>query len=320
MKKKVCVLLDNQTGITATYNACNYDWDSFIWGFEQDNIDCFLVGEHSITDYKDILEFGMIILEAYPSLSKFMIPIMQRESSDRPIVVVLEARSNHIASFLDNNERMEFFSWVKEADYTSIWCHHGVLLYQPKYEIEIVRPVPFAYREYLLKHAQVHKQDYLTSPIYMRGTGDYNIYILYELGKLCGRPVKYSVQFDKDAEFWKDKIEVLPLLALEEQCKLFSNAFCNIKFWPTNSDIGGRASYMLAKIGSPYISTPAMIQNILYPALSINPYGGIKGILNQIYQLEDKNFYESIIDYARSRCHIIEQGGSDWKFLINQLK
>jgi len=318
---RIAILLDNQEGISDNFNPCGYDWDSFIWKFNEERMKCWCVGEWSLDSYCDLLEFDAIIVETYPSLSKFMIPLLELELPDRPLIIALEARSGEIACWNNWKVKTEYFSWLKKADIVVPWTYHGFIFYKPSKIMEIVRPVPPGFRKTLDEFRKnAIKQNYITSPIYLRGSTDNNILLLHALGQLTGRKVIYSIQFEEDLNFWKERMEVRKLLPLPEQCRLFANAFCGVKFWNTTSAIGGRASYMMAKLGTPYISSLALIQEILFPKLLINPYGGLNEILKLMEKLEDPNCYRDITEFALSKCAVIEEGGKDWQKLIETIR
>lgn len=316
--KQVAILLDHQEGIRTTYDNNRYDWDSFIWGFERENIECEIVGEFAISSYEELLKYDTVIVEGYHSLTRYMKPLVDTEN--RPIIVVLEARSGDMAQLgIKWQDKTNYFYWLKEADYTATWCYHGIMIYKPKHKVHFVRPVPTGFRQ-LLENVEVDKQNYIVSPILLRGHTDYNILILNELEQLTNMQVVYPIQFDEDYEYWKDKIGTIRILPPKEHAQVYANAFCGIKYWPSHAAIGGRISYIMAKIGTPYISTPSMIQDTLYPELTIDAYEGVEGIIDKVNKLHDEEYYKDIVQYAQSRCSIIEQGGKDWDFIVQVIK
>lgn len=322
-KARVAVVVYRTVNKYKEYDPSAYCWNSFILAFEQEGFECYCVGETYLDNsYEELLDFDIVILETLFSYSSFMEPLLRRDLPDRPIVLTFETSTSMFAAWPEWEEKERYFSWIEKADYVSPWTPHSLITYIPKELLKIHIPVPLLYRKELERNRSTERKEYLTSPLYHRGPTDFNIYILKQLGLLTNRKVIYPVQIAHDNNYWTNIIDTIyPCsLSLDAQCKLFSEAFCGVKHWPTNIGIGGRISYMMAKLGTPLVSSPSLTQDILFPKLIIDQYSGLKGILEMLEKLEDIKFYNEVTEYALSQCPIIEQGGPDWPVLINKIK
>lgn len=314
-----------------SYNTSEWTDHSYIWALEKQDIKCKVIGDTLIRSHLDLIDFDAIIFESKDDIGWYMNPLLDRDLKDRPIFICNDINSYKL---LFNDNYLDNYHWLSRVDITTFWSPYGRGIYEPIKNLDLYRPVPPAFKQKIERYSGRKHENYIFHPLRMRNQIDliwqtcmanktnhlHKMYVPHtEIRNDYLSP--HMLSQIKNTEYILDT-EQDRSPTLEEFCDLLSSAWIALKPFEVRDAIGGRASYMAAIMGVPYISAPSLVHKEIWPDLCIGPDTSIEDVLCLIKSLEEPEVYNKQVRQAResSRIKEIENGGRDWNIMVDTIK